>query len=49
MTDRTDTQPDKTPAHAHPMRDWLSLELMLPFRPSLLDRVLDRFENEAAL
>ena len=41
MTDRTDPTPrSETGPHTHPMRDWLSLELMIPAQTPLLDRVL---------
>jgi hypothetical protein len=48
MTDRTPQQPPKDPYHAHPMRDFLSLDVMIPTQAALIERVFDRIEKGAA-
>ncbi|MFY9211124.1 MAG: hypothetical protein WAO69_08360 [Aestuariivita sp.] len=45
MTDhRYAPVPSNPPVHAHPLRDWLALELMLPSQSSLMERIFDRIE-----
>ena len=49
MTDRTtQAQSPQTPYHAHPMRDLLALELLMPSQAALMERVFDRIEKGAS-
>lgn len=49
MTERSlKAQSNQTPYHAHPMRDLLALELLMPSQTALIERVFDRIEKGAS-